>query len=131
MTYQQWHDKYQAKTGCTLTEMEGYTIEFYPEKGFCQWGVVERDGIRAIDVCHTATDDVWWWIKLLAYRGWQNNCQWLHTMTNRNPKAYCKLTGTTPYPATDAEVNGVKFYGMIKYIGNKPDGFKEVQDVSI
>lgn len=131
MTFQQWHDKYQAKARCIVTEQDGYTIEYYPEKGFCQWGVVEKDGIRAIDQSHTSTNDVFWWIKLLTYRAWQNNCQWIHTQTSRNLKAFCRLTGARPYPPTDTEINGVKYHGMIKYVGNQPEGFKEVQDVSV
>jgi len=124
MTFAELAAWYKKKTGFIVPEIEGYKLEYYPEHGFCQWRIAEMDGIKAVGVAHTATHDVFWWIKLLTYYGWCSGAEWLHTQTPRNPEAYCKLTGTTRFPRTDETMpDGRKLYGVIRYIGKPPQEF--------
>ena len=125
MTFKEWAEWYKSKTKMSVVDIDGYTIEYYPNHGFCQWRIAEMYGLKAVDVAHTATHDVHWWIKLLTYYGWRDGAEWLHTQTPRNPKAYCKLTGTVRFPQTDETMpDGRKLYGCIRYIGKPPQEFK-------
>ena len=101
MTFEQWVDKYEHKTGEPFSIGDEFQLAFDEAHGFFVFKPDYRDGVLFINIAHTCVDEWKWVINTLEPYAHAIGATYYATATKRNPRAYQKLTGTTRKPEYD------------------------------
>ena len=101
MTFQEWVNKYEIKTGDTFSVAEGFQLAFDEKHGFFCFMADYRDGVRFINISHTCVNSWKWVLDQIIPLAKAIGATHLATATNRNPEAYAKLTGGIRKPEYD------------------------------
>ena len=101
MTFQEWVNKYEIKTGEQFSVAEGFKVAFDKDEGFFVFMPDYRDGVLFINIGHTCVRSWKWVIDTLQPYAKAIGAKYYATATSRNPKAYAKLTGGIRKPEYD------------------------------
>lgn len=88
MTFDEWVDRYEAKTKEEMILPDDYDMYFVPSKGFMSYKIIDGTFIMG----DTSTDDMEFMSDFVYEQIRKHNCHAIATNCLRNPKAYLKRT---------------------------------------
>lgn len=93
MTLTEWIAKYEKKTGEQFSMPDGFQLAFDLDHGFFVFGFGEWKGKSWLELKQTCVND-WQWLRDCVKESvYANKLNGVLATTNRNHKAYSKLTG--------------------------------------
>ena len=101
MTLPEWVAKYERKTGEQFNVPDGFQLAFDEAYGFFCFSLDERDGIKFFNIAHTCVNSWKWVIDCSRPLAVAFGAKYFVTATNRNEKAYQRLTGGIRIPEFD------------------------------
>ena len=93
LTFDEWVKRYVDKTGDKVYIPEGFQLAFDPAHGIFCFAFGEFEGREWLEICCSCIDSWKWLYDSVAETVINNKLAGVIASTNRNPKAFCKLTG--------------------------------------
>lgn len=87
-TFEEWQELYKKKTGKEFERCEAFKLFFFPEKGFCEIGILDK-----MVVAYQLCGDGWFWRRVLEILAMSLNMTHCGTICIRHIKPYIRFWG--------------------------------------
>lgn len=87
-TFDKWKEIYKEKTGKDFIRAEAFKLFYFPEKGFCEIGIL-KDMVVAYQLC----GEGWFWRRVLEILAVSLNMTHCGTICIRHIKPYIRFWG--------------------------------------
>ena len=104
-TFDEWKAIYKEKTGKEFIRAEQFKLFFFPEKGFCEIGIL-KDMVVAYQLC----GEGWFWRRVLEILAMSLNMSHCGTICIRHIKPYIRFWGYKVERAEETEDGKHKIY---------------------